>query len=133
MSTEREVNQIKQDRPQSESRRRFLKNTLIIASRAAGLTIGTVAGFDLVVNRPLAVADIVLDAKEKSPNATKEEIKAEKFDELVLEGEKSATDGLGVYGGLKIATHRFELEFKEKRNNDFQSQSPVVKQPEPQK
>ena len=104
MSAERKVNSITEGQPQSPERRRFLKRSAIIAAQAVGLTIGVGAGFDLVYNRPRAAADIVLDAKEKSPHATKEEIKQQVANDLTVEGEKALVDVAAGTLGYVIAT-----------------------------
>jgi hypothetical protein len=118
--------------PHSPERRRFLKNSAIIVARTVGLTIAGAGAVDLA-RRPDAIVDIALNAKEKSPNATRSEIKQEISNDLSNEAVRALYDtGLMVLGYLGIM-HTGELQTKEVRKNNPQPKSPVEIQPEPQK
>lgn len=117
---------------QSPERRRFLKNSGIIAARLASLTFALGGAVDLA-RRPEAIVDITLNAKEKSPNATREEIKKEIHGELINQTERTLIDTGIITGGLLGVRYSGELELKDKTKNSPQHQTPTGIQPEPQK
>jgi hypothetical protein len=119
--------------PRLMDRRSAIKSSLIYAERAGGVAMAAFGIFDLFLNRQRAIVNIVLKAKEKSPQATDQELKREIHNDIGKEGSKSVFDAVLMAGGAKAAFELDETAVKTDRDTIPNPQSSVETQPELQK
>lgn len=109
---------------QSEERRRFLRN----AGRVATSLFGAAAmleGLDVVGFSPDAGVKLALDAKEKSPQATRKEIETEIFTNVRNERMKAVGGVVAMVLGYLAYFKTGELEYKDDpRRKNPQAQNP---------